>query len=91
MPDGQFQVGVVFILMILNTIVHINNNVAKGLQDKIKDFAKKGLTSYTGGNDESARVELITISTCFNEQNMLPAVSVNDIIEGLTGCRVSTC
>ena len=72
--------------MMLNTIVHVTDDVAKSLQDKIKEFAQKGLTTYKGENVEAARVELVAICTRLNEQNLLPADSVNDVIEGLNKC-----
>ena len=72
--------------MMLNTIVHINDDVAKGLQEKVKEFANKGLTSYVGENDEATRVELMAICNRLDEHSMLPADSVNDVIEGLSKC-----
>jgi len=72
--------------MMLNTIVHINDHVAKGLQEKVKEFTKKQLTSYAGKHVESARVELMAICTRLDEHKMLPADSVNNVIEGLRKC-----
>ena len=84
--EGRHQGGVVFIWMMLNTIVHITDDVAKGIQDKIKEFVQKGLTTYKGKNVEAARVELVAICTRLDKQKFLPADSVNDIIEGLAKC-----
>jgi len=42
------QGGVVYIWMMLDTIIHIPDDVASALQQKIKKFAAKGLVSYKG-------------------------------------------
>ena len=41
--EGQFQGGVVFLWMMLNTIVRITPDLASGLQNKTKLLALKGL------------------------------------------------
>ena len=83
---GHMQGGVVYIWMMLDTIIHITDDVASALQQKIKEFAAKGLMSYKGENVESARVELVAICTRLEEKTLLPADSVNDIIKGLAKC-----
>ena len=84
--DGEFQCGVVYIWMMLDTIVNITDDVAAALQKKIKSFADKGLRGVVGENVETACVEVMAVCTRLAEKDLLPKDSVNDIITGLSKC-----
>ncbi|KAL3768918.1 hypothetical protein ACHAWU_010259 [Discostella pseudostelligera] len=70
----------------LDAIVKITDDVASGLQKKIKDFGRTGLFGYVGENVEVARIELLAICSRLDEEESLQSDSVNDVIEGLSKC-----
>ena len=84
--EGKYQGGVVYIWLMLDAIVKITDDVASGLQKKIKDFGRTGLFGYVGENVEVARIELLAICSPLAEKNLLQSDSVNDVIEGLSKC-----
>ena len=78
------RAGCVYWWLMLDAIVKINDDIAVGLQQKIKKFAEKGLLSYTGENVEAAQIEIKAICTRLFERNKLPSDAPNDVIKGLT-------
>ena len=68
----------------MDAIVKINDDIAAGLQLKIKKFATNGLLSYTGENVEAAQIELKAICTRLFERDRLPSDAPSDVIKGLT-------
>lgn len=80
----EHRAGCVYWWLMLDAIVKINDDIATGLQQKIKKFATNGLLSYTGENVEAAQIEIKAICTRLFERDRLPSDAPSDVIKGLT-------
>ena len=84
--EPQYQGGIVFIKLIFNNIILMNDNVVTALQKYIKSFRDNGLLKYSGENVDTAQVEMTAIATRLSEVGQLPSDAVDDVLEGLKKC-----
>ena len=84
--DGHQQVGAVYLWLMLDTIVNITADVAKGLKEHIKLFGQKGLQGMypAGENVERMVMDYTSICDTLDQQKILPDDSIYDIIQGLS-------
>ena len=84
--EGHHKGGTTYLWLMLHTVVYITDDVATSLKGIVKSFATKGLKSYAGENVETAKTELLSISTRLFERNKLPDDAVDDTLAGLAIC-----
>ena len=84
--DIDYRTGVVYIKMMLDVIIYIDDNVVNAMKAFIKSFGEKGLFKIPGESPKIAELEVGMVCKQLDEVGKLPEDAPKDVLAGLVKC-----